>query len=113
MPVNPSLPIEQRRQLILSKKFERSKMNPATLSYILEGICGFSTRIEENTGKNKFTVWITSKPFLCDESQIRKRLDSLKCSHMIYDIKYENSTYSNIYIGGVLQKYKEIELTEV
>lgn len=111
--IDSSLTTEQRRQRIISKMWSNRAMPPAKLAKILENIAGTDIFIEERTGKRKFTVYITSLPKYVDETAVRNRINQLKPSHLVYDIKYQNAVATDMYVGGVIQKFKIINLTEV
>ena len=42
-----------------------------------------------------------------------KKIKLIKQSHKVFDIFYEQATKGDIYVGGVIQKSKEITLEEV
>ena len=50
---------------------------------------------------------------LVDELSVRKKLKVIKQSHKVFDIFYEQAIKGDIYIGGIIQKSKEITLEEV
>lgn len=61
-------------------------MPPAKIEAIITNLTGVATRIEENTGKNKFTV--VCKGYITPEimKAVRRELNKLKPSHLIYQI---------------------------
>ena len=50
---------------------------------------------------------------MVDEESVRKKIKLIKQSHKVFDIFYEQATKGDIYVGGVIQKSKEITLEEV
>ena len=50
---------------------------------------------------------------MVDEESVRKKIKLNKQSHKVFDIFYEQATKGDIYVGGVIQKSKEITLEEV
>lgn len=110
---NPMLTLEQRRVNVLNKMLSRSAMNPKKLSNIISNLIGADVEIRERTGKNKFTVVISSIPSFIDESAVRKKVDILKPAHLIFDVAYQKAVAGGLYVGGVIQKSKVINLKEV
>lgn len=108
-----NIPIEQRRLAVINKMYSSSPINEKRLSLEIQAVCGTESRIEGRTGKRKFTIYISSRPHLVDETMVKKRVDELKPAELIYDIKYENTVTTGVFVGGAIQKFKEITLTEV
>ena len=88
-------------------------MNPSRLGVILKGITNAEISITENTGKNRFTVYINTTPYKADNTTVNKTLDKLKPAHLIYHTVYSTKTCSNLYIAGVIQKSKIITLPTI
>lgn len=110
---DPSWNIEQRRLNIISKMWSNGPMNPSRLAVILKGITNAEISITENTGKNRFTVYINTTPYKADNTTVNKTLDKLKPAHLIYHTIYSTKTCSNLYIAGVIQKSKIITLPTI
>lgn len=110
---DPSWTIEQRRLNIISKMWSNGPMNPSRLAQIIKGVANADVSISENTGKNRFTVYINTTPYKADNIAVNKTLDKLKPSHLIYHTIYSTETYSDIYIAGVIQKSKIITLPTI
>ena len=110
---DPSWTIEQRRLNIISKMWSNGPMNPTRLAQIIKGVANADVSISENTGKNRFTVYINTTPYKADNIAVNKTLDKLKPSHLIYHTIYSTETYSDIYIAGVIQKSKIITLPTI
>lgn len=109
---DPSWSIERRRQNILNKCRQRAPMNPVRMANIISVATGEDARVEELTGKNRFTVYISSRPYLINEESVRKEIDASKPAHLIYDIVYEHDVTGNIYTGGIVRTLKEVTLTQ-
>jgi len=113
LPVNESESVEQRRQNIIEKRRRRNAMNPARIEEIISAMTGADVRMDEYYDKNRFAIYISSIPSLVDELSVRKKLKLIKQSHKVFDIFYEQAIKGDIYVGGVIQKSKEITLEEV
>ena len=113
LPVNESESVEQRRQNIIEKRRRRNAMNPARIEEIISAMTGAAVRMDEDYAKNRFAIYISSIPSLVDELSVRKKLKVIKQSHKVFDIFYEQAIKGDIYIGGIIQKSKEITLEEV
>lgn len=109
---DPSWSIERRRQNIINKCRTRAPMNPYRLAGIASVAAGADARIEEHTGKNKFTVYISAKEDLVDEEFVRKEINAAKPAHLIYDIIYEHYVTGENYVGGIIRTAKEITLAQ-
>ena len=103
---------ERRRQNIVNKMRNRIPMNPTNLGKIISVAAGADARVEELTGKNHFTVYISAKAELVDEDYVRNEINKAKPAHLIYTIVYEKYLESTQYTGGVIQAAKEITLTQ-
>lgn len=84
---DPSWDIERRRQNIINKMQQRAPMNPHKLASIIAVASGANCVIEENTGKNHFTVHLSGISVLDNEEQVRAVISKAKQAHSIYDIK--------------------------
>ena len=113
LPVNESESVEQRRQNIIEKRRRRNAMNPARIEEIISAMTGAAVRMDEYYAKNRFAIYISSIPSMVDEESVRKKIKLIKQSHKVFDIFYEQATKGDIYVGGVIQKSKEITLEEV
>ena len=96
---NESLSKEQRRNQIVNKRRTRAPMPPKKIEDIITNITGIETKIEENTGKNHFTVVSSGyiPPGLM--KMVRKEINKLKPSHLIYRI------ISSIFYDTEITKY--------
>lgn len=112
IPTNESWSYERRRQNIVNKCRARAPINPQIMSQIVAVAAGADARIEEHTGKNHFTVYISANADMVDEESVRKEINKAKPAHLIYDIVYECYVVGNIYTAGTIQTFKEITLTQ-
>lgn len=96
---NDELSAQQRRNQIVNKRRTRAPMPPKKIEDIITNITGIETKIEENTGKNHFTVvcggYIPPKLM----KMVRKELNKVKPSHLIYEI------ISSIFYDTGMTKY--------
>ena len=92
---DPNATIEERRAAILQKIMYRGPMNPKKLANIVAVSAGVPTDIEENTGKNKFSVVLRDLPINRMDGAIksvaaaRRTVDEAKPAHLIYDLRVE------------------------
>lgn len=110
---DPTWSFERRRQTIINKMRNRGPMNPARLADIISAVTGTDVRIVENTGKNRFAVYITATPDMVDEKAVNSAIKKAKPVQLIYDIFYEMAASGTIYTGGALRKTKEIVLKQM
>lgn len=79
---NTSLSYEQRRANIYAAIRFKVPLNPAKVASIMAAIGNTEVTIEENTGKNKFTVHTKSTPYA---KKMLDFLNSAKPAHTIYE----------------------------
>lgn len=83
---NDNLSTKQRRNQVINKRRARAPMPPGKVEEIVANMTGIKTKIQENTGKNHFTVvcsgYIPPKVM----NSVRRELNKLKPSHLIYTI---------------------------
>ena len=103
---------ERRRKNIVNKCRTRAPINPHKMESIVSVAAGADARVEEHTGKNKFTVYISAEERMVDEAFVRKEIDAAKPADLIYDIVYERYVVGSSYIGGTIQTAKEITLKQ-
>jgi uncharacterized protein YmfQ (DUF2313 family) len=105
---------QRRKRIILQMSDGHRPMNCRRLEQIISVIAGADARIEEYTGSNQFTVYISSVPTLINEDKVRDTINRVKPAHLIYEIEYEESAGDGrIYTAGAVQTYKEITLKQV
>ena len=110
---DPSWSFERRRLTIINRMRSRGPMNPTRLEAIVSAVTGTDVRIEENTGKNRFAVYITASPDMIDEKAVDNAIKKAKPVRLIYDLFYEQVTSGTIYTGGALMKTKDIVLKQL
>lgn len=114
IPYDAAMTTEKRRERILSYIRDRAPMNPYRLGQVASvAAANAEVEIEENTGKNKFTVWISALPSPENEIKIKAAIDRAKPAHLIYDTEYIQSTTANEYYGGIIRHTKKFTLRQV
>ena len=107
---DPSWDIERRRQNITNKMRQRAPMNPEKLAAIIAVAAGANCAIEENTGKNHFTVHLSGISKLDNEAHVRSVISKAKPAHLIYDIVItetitcEVQTYTGVAMTGFISE---------
>lgn len=109
---NPLWSYERRRQNILTKRTGRGPMNPAKLEKIASIAAGFPARVQENTGKNKFTLYISATPGLVDEAAILAAVQEAKPARLQVELGYEVAVSRTQYMGGVIRQLREVTLVQ-
>ena len=109
-----SLNTEERRERILAKIRARASMNPYKLKAIIEAETGVLTYIEENTGKNTFTVRLiaNNQAELRHGMQIENLINRYKPAHLICKIQFEMVVRDNLNFAGVVRTVKSITLNQ-
>ena len=96
---NENLSQQQRRNQIVNKRRTRAPMPPKKIEDIITNITGIETKIEENTGKNHFTVvcggYIPNRVL----QTVKKELNKIKPTHLIYTVT------ASIFYDAELSKY--------
>lgn len=100
-------PIERRRQNLINKIRQRAAMNPERLASIIAVAAGANCRIEENTGKNKFTVHLSGISVLENEEYVRSIISKAKPAHLIYELAITEIIECNVkaYTGVAMTEY--------
>ena len=102
--------IERRRQNLINKIRQRSAMNPERLANIIAVASGANCVIEENTGKNHFTVHLSGISTLENEDYVRSVIYKAKPAHLIYDLKITEiitckvKTYTGVAMTGYIHE---------
>lgn len=94
--------IERRRANVLLRMQIRGPMNPTRLAEIVSVAIGAPVRIEENTGKNHFKLYVSSTPYLVKEENVRAAVKPAKPVRLIYDVIFERYVRGQVYTGGTL-----------
>lgn len=114
IPRDPAMGMEQRRERILSYRRDRAPMNPYTLGRIASvAAANASATIEENTGKNQFTVWISAMPSDTDKAKITAAVKRAKPAHLNFDVKYDQYIQGILYAGGMTQLSYDLTARQV
>lgn len=111
--LNNAADVDRRRKAILQKRRIGQAMNPVHAEDIISEKAGNAeVHIYENSGKNRFKVFICEIPANVNQGNIVKTLNTIKPAHICYDIQYYKDVKSALVIGGMVQKYKEINLVK-
>ena len=110
---SPDWDADRRRQNIVNKCKNRAPINPYKMESIITVAAGADARIEELTGKNRFTVYISANKNLVDEAFVKKEINRAKPAHLIYEIKYERYVEGTEYLGGAIHTAKEVTLQQI
>ena len=105
-------PIERRRQNVINKIRNRAPMNPTKLADIIAVASGAKVEIEENTGKNHFTVHLSGVTKIENLDYIRKEISKAKPAHLIYDLDIREVTECNVntFVGIAMTEYIQTEV---
>jgi uncharacterized protein YmfQ (DUF2313 family) len=97
---NPALPLEFRRQQILTKRLQSPPINPARVEKILEALTGETVEITENVADYTFRVTIYEEPGdSVNGPLVKAQLDQIKPSHLAYIYELAMITQANSYAG--------------
>lgn len=93
--------IERRREAVISKRKFNAPITPVKLGDILSALAGVLVEVIENTGKNKFSVYIRDNIPVEKFSGAKEVTDEAKPAHLIYDIEIAARNDVNVsnYIG--------------
>lgn len=109
-----TLGIEKRRARVLNAIASRTPINPAALARIASAAAANAeVEIEENTGKNKFTLWVSALPFAVEQAKIEAAVDEAKPAHLIYEVKYVRYGSEELHSGGILQSTRNLTIRQV
>lgn len=109
-----TLGIEKRRTRVLNAMANRTPMNPAALARIASAAsANAEVEIEENTGKNKFTLWVSALPSSVEKAKIEAAMDEAKPAHLMYDVKYVRYGSGELHCGGILQTKRNLTIRQV
>lgn len=110
---NPEWSLERRRQAVIMKRTKKGPMNETRLAKIISVEAGVPARIEPNTGKNHFTVYLSGTPDKVDEEAVKRAISKAKPPRLIYTIIYEQYVEGTVYYGGIVRTAKEITLKQI
>lgn len=107
--------LQQRRDAVLSKRKLKAPITPRKLSDICSALLGVKVDVVENTGKNKFSVYVRDNITVEQFQESANTIDDAKPAHLIYDLEIaERNDVSvvNAVVVGVAQKvthYVEVQ----
>lgn len=105
LPTDESLPITERRRLIVEKERNRGPFTPRRVTDLVKTMTGMSSRVVENAGPHTFHVYLAATTPA--DGALAKELARIKPAHMSFEIHYEQSVSSTIYVGmGMTYAYK-------
>ena len=78
--------LERRREAVISKRKFNAPITPEKMSDIASALVGVPVDIVENTGKNKFTVYVRMNTTVEKFASAKEAIDEAKPAHLIYDI---------------------------
>ncbi len=88
VPTDPDATLDMRRANVILRMWQRAPVNPYKLEEILQSMTGLPVTIEENTGKNRFTVLFEGYAGLESFARSVKEINRLKPAHLIYTLRY-------------------------
>ena len=106
--------IEHRREAVISKRKFNAPITPVKLSDMLSSLAGVLVEVIENTGKNKFSVYVRDNIPAEKFTGAKEFTDEAKPAHLIYDIEIaarndvDISTY--IGMGAAIEKIYNVEV---
>lgn len=77
---------QQRRDAIISKRRLTAPITSKKLADICSALLGVKVDIEENTGKNKFTVYVRDNITIEQFKAAADTIEDAKPAHLIYDL---------------------------
>lgn len=99
--------LQQRRDAIISKRKLTAPITAKKLEDICSALLGVRVDIEENTGKNKFTVYVRDFITVEQFKAAADVIEAAKPAHLIYDLNIAEKTevpVTNYTAVGVAQK---------
>ena len=107
--------LERRREAVINKRKFNAPVTPEKLSALASALVGVPVDIIENTGKNKFTVYIRQNTTTEKFDSAREAIDEAKPAHLIYDIVIaeEHIVPVNNYVavGAATKEYHNVEVS--
>ena len=94
--------LEQRRQNVMARMRCKAPITPKKIKDIVSSAIGRETIIVENTGKNKFGVYING--YTTDTKKVTELINKAKPAHLIYDFvvsdytEAESTAYNQIFV---------------
>lgn len=78
--------LQQRREAVISKRRLTAPITADKLAAICSALLGVKVEIEENTGKNKFTVYVRDNISIEKFEAAADVIEESKPAHLIYDL---------------------------
>ena len=107
--------LERRREAVISKRKFNAPITPKKLSDMASALVGVPVDIIENTGKNKFTVYVRQNTTIEKFASAKEAIDEAKPAHLIYDIVIaeEHRPVVNNYVavGAATNKIHYVEVS--
>lgn len=107
--------VDEQRTRVLAKIRANASMNPYKLQELIRLETGVSALVVENTGKNKFTVRLTSNS--PNESRhiprIRDVINRYKPAHTINDLVFGMAAEDALYNGGIVRAAARLSMQNV
>ena len=86
-------------------------MTPNRLEKMLSSVPGVIARVEENTGKNRFSVWLMSDVERMKE--VKRIIERAKPAHLSYDLLFETSVKGMSYVKFLASVGETITIRQV
>lgn len=106
--------IERRRDAVVSKRKFNAPITPTKLGEMLSALAGVLVEVIENTGKNKFSVYVRDNIPVEKFAGAKEVTDEAKPAHLIYDIEIaaRNNVEINNYmaLGVAINKIHYLEV---
>lgn len=106
--------IEHRREAVISKQKFNAPITSVKLGDMLSALAGVLVEIIENTGKNKFSVYVRDNIPVEKFAGAKEVIDEAKPAHLIYDIEIaaRNNVVINNYmaLGVAINKIHYVEV---
>lgn len=78
--------LERRREAVINKRKFNAPITPKKMSEMASALVGVPVDVIENTGKNRFTVYVRQNTTVEKFASAKEALDEAKPAHLIYDI---------------------------
>lgn len=78
--------LERRREAVISKRKFNAPITPKKMSEMASALVGVPVDVIENTGKNRFTVYVRQNTTVEKFASAKEAIDEAKPAHLIYDI---------------------------
>lgn len=114
IPINPEISVKERRDKIVATIKTKAPMNPFKISEIATNAAGVQCRVEEYIDDHTFAIYVSAiNGTSIDEEKIKYEIKKAKPAHLIFVIRYEQGTESNIYPTFTARYAKAVTLRQV